>query len=155
MKVLLILMAALGGASAAEPLHLCVAAGIDTGVRASWEQELQRIAEASGVELRFTDCIGQVIRVRFVQSSATEPTALGAAQVTRGRVQPALEIYTAPVADMIGTTLPGPLGKALARVTAHELRHYLAQEQTHHRDFAAVLNAGTLLAARPAHFRFR
>jgi len=65
---------------------------------------------------------------------ARYPTALGLARRAGERVFPELHVYQEPVRKIVGQQASAvQLGRALARVAAHELGHYLLQ-QTHHEE---------------------
>ncbi len=152
-------MAVLTGVShAAEPLALCFAPphAVAPDVRSQWQQELRLILHHSGYELKLAACTPESIELRVLRSNPRQPQALGAARTSQSRIEPVVEIYLDPLAELIGTRLAGPLGRAMARVTAHELRHVVGQ-QAHHQggDFPEGYSAGLLLAAKPAHFRIR
>ncbi|MBK7928863.1 MAG: hypothetical protein IPJ98_15665 [Bryobacterales bacterium] len=158
--LLLPFTAVLPGAQSHSEVVVCIGNPLaaDRWLVEEWRQELGRIVESSGRELRIADCDEPgAMQVYFMRIHPFENSALGAAR-TRGEVVlPLLELYTEPVAAMLGTRLPGVLGRALARVTAHEMAHYLRQE-THHEAagaFAAQYTAGLLRAARPAYFALR
>lgn len=141
-------------------LTVCVgnATAVDKLLAREWEGELRRILAASGRALRLAGCeeVGAV-QVYFMRFHPREASALGAARTRRERVLPLLEVYSEPVAALIGTRLPGLLGKAMARVTAHELTHYVRQETEHAEagSFSGQYTAGLLLAARPEFFGVR
>jgi hypothetical protein len=155
----LLVLSAISPAAERQSLYVCVgnATAVDKPLAQEWETELRRILETSGQELRVADCGPGVIQVYFLRFHPAEPAALGAARTRRERVLPVIEVYTEPVAALIGTRLPGLLGRAMARVTAHELTHYVRQETEHAEagGFSGQYTAGLLLAARPAYFGVR
>lgn len=131
---------------------------VDKALAEEWEGELRKIFETSGRALRLAGCDEDgAVRVYFKRFHPRESSALAAARTWRDRVLPMLEVYTEPVAALIGTRLPGLLGKAMARVTAHELTHYVRQETEHAAagGFSGQYTAGLLLAARPEYFGVR
>lgn len=141
-------------------LAVCVgnATAVDRTLAQEWEGELRRILATSGRVLRLAVCDEDgAVQVYFMRFHPREASALGAARTRRESVLPLLEVYSEPVAALIGTRLPGLLGKAMARVTAHELTHYVRQETEHAEagGFSGQYTAGLLLAARPEYFGVR
>ena len=158
---LLVLPVAIAAASQGRrELAVCVGNShvVDKVLAKEWEGELRRILETDGLTLRLAGCNEEgAIQIHFLRAHPSEPNALGAARTRRERVLPRLEVYSDPVAALIGTRLPGLLGKALARVTAHELIHYVRQETAHAHSgaFSGHYTPGLLLAARPEFFSVR
>ena len=111
-------------------------AAVDSMTEMEVRKELTRIARRSGLEVRFGPCSRETaIRIHLLSGgSPDEPTALGAAPIRHGQIGPDLRIFTGPVAQLVGTRMPGLLGAALARVAAHELGHFLRQDSSHDRD---------------------
>lgn len=154
----MVLAAMLPQVWAAETLHLCIAGpgGLAPDIQAQWQSELERILSVSAYRLEVGSCQERSVEVRFLKANPMEPAALAAARVERRKIQPRVEVYMSPLAEMIGTQLPGPLGRAMARVTAHELRHVMAQEHGHGKGAdRETYSAGLLLAAKPDFFRLR
>ena len=158
---LLILMVA---ANPLLALDLAVCPGrsgsLDSMTDSAFRQEIGRIAARSGVETRFLACSNQVpslIRLRVDEAGPDEaPDALGAAVRRDGRIAPELRVFVGPIARLVGTRLPYLLGLAMARVAAHELGHYLRQDDSHDHDgeiMSAVLTGPKLIAAHD--FRIR
>ncbi|MEP7364595.1 MAG: hypothetical protein ABI972_15170 [Acidobacteriota bacterium] len=157
---LLMLSQGLFAAADRPGLTVCVAnpAAVEKSLAQEWEGELRRILQASDRDLRVAACEeAGAVQVYFMRFHPSETSALGAARTRRERVLPMVEVYTEPVAALIGTRLPALLGKAMARVTAHELTHYVRQETEHAEagGFSGQYTAGLLLAARPAYFGVR
>jgi hypothetical protein len=160
MKVLLLATAVLGGwavnAQITNDLAVCVAdaGSIPPDLHRLWKTELTRILDVTGHRLVLS-CRPSSVELRFHSQHPGDSTALGAARTSGGAVLPKIELYISPVAELIGTNLPGLLGTALARITAHELAHYVKQECEHHKrgSFGAYYTAGMLLAGSPKHFR--
>jgi hypothetical protein len=126
---------------------------VDPMTQTEFQKELARIASRSGIEARFVPCSHAVgtVRLRLMEAApAEEPSALGAAVRDRKEIRPDLRIFVGPIARLVGTRLPYLLGMAMARVAAHELGHYLRQDDTHERDggiMAAGLTGPKLIAA--------
>jgi len=155
--VLLALSPPLLGAERSTEIVVCIGNPLaaDRWLVQEWRNELERILESSGRELRVANCDEQgATPIYFMRVHPFESSALGAARTRGGVVLPLLEVYTEPLAAMLGTRLPGVLGRAMARVTAHELAHVLRQETEHAAEgaFAAQYTAGLLRAARPSYF---
>ena len=75
-----------------------------------------------------------IIRLRNVPASHQHPDALGAALLENGKVLRQVEVFCNPIRRMVATrwTLwPALEGWALATVAAHEMYHYLYNEQEH------------------------
>ena len=75
----------------------------------------------------------RVIHVLLRKSGpATERSALGRAALERGRIMPVLEVFVEPVLGLMGHMRSSRrIGRALARVAAHEVRHYIRQDPGH------------------------
>ncbi len=68
------------------------------------------------------------------QGPADGQDVLGRAAVRQGSVLPVLEVYVEPVRSFIGQVESSKLiGRALARVVAHEVTHFIDQDVTHGR----------------------
>ena len=127
---------------------------LDSMTDSAFRQEIGRVAARSGVEIRFLSCANQepsLIRLRVDEAGPDEaPDALGAAVRRDGRITPELRVFVGPIARLVGTRLPYLLGLAMARVAAHELGHYLRQDDSHDHDgeiMSAVLTGPKLIAA--------
>ena len=81
--------------------------------------------------------------------------ALGLAYTRGSRVEPRLEIFVEPVVRLTGAADWEVVGRALARVAAHEAIHYIQQRADHdeHGLFSAHLTAEALTRRdlRPMH----
>ncbi len=117
----------------------------DSMTDSAFRQEIGRIATRSGVETRFLPCSNQepaVIRLHVSEAGTDDaPDALGAAVRRDGRIAPELRVFMGPIARLVGTRLPYLLGVAMARVAAHELGHYLRQDESHDHD-GEIMSAG-------------
>ena len=71
-----------------------------------------------------------------------------------GRIAPELRVFMGPIARLVGTRLPYLLGVAMARVAAHELGHYLRQDDSHDRD-GGIMSAGLTGPKLIASYEFR
>ena len=64
---------------------------------------------------------------------ATERDALGRAALESGSIMAVLEVYVEPVVGLIGQIRSSRrIGRALARVAAHEVRHFIRQDPGHY-----------------------
>jgi hypothetical protein len=130
-------------------------AKLDRDTTGEFERELATIARASGMELRFVPCSGfdSVLRITVENRSAMEGSALGAARTAGGRVMPEFEVYAGRIAELLPVRLPKLMGRAMARVAAHELGHYFLQTQQHGADVMTEVFTGARLVVND-HRRF-
>jgi hypothetical protein len=138
---LLMLMAALNPLLG---LDLAICSPVDPATQSEFRKELTRIATRSGIEARFRDCAAAsgVVRLQFLEAgSGEEPTALGAAARRHGQIGPDLRVFVGPIVRLIGTRMLYLLGVAMARVAAHELGHYLRQDDRHDPDDGGLMSA--------------
>lgn len=133
----------------AEPVEICVRDEARLGVSALEAFERDLLARFPGVRVRTTACEAAPIQlaVRW-EAPPRYAGALGLAYTAAGQVLPRIDLYVQPVLRLLGDArAPAPVGRALARVAAHELHHYFSQRRDH--DPAGVLAA----AYRPADLR--
>lgn len=154
--VLLALMGLFGASPLrAEGLTICIEhqTTLDEDTVKVFEKELSEIARASGLPLRLVRQMSECeqIRIRIQSIATTEISALGATRVTNGRIQPEIEIYATTISKLLRSTLPVLVGRAMARVAAHEIGHYIEQSGTHSTDhndlMAEYYTAAHLMAA--------
>lgn len=96
------------------------------------------VAEFSGLtggvaRLEFQDCTKGSIPLG-ISSHAPQryANALGLAYTDGRQILPELRLFTGPVLKLLGPdTGAATLGRALARVAAHELTHYVRQQASH------------------------
>jgi len=108
----------LAGLTSAEVRSVCLddRVGLNSFSRKAFEAEVRELIPVHGLTLTFGRCLGPAVSI----------------VISGDRVLPALSIYTQPVLKIIGEQASAAqLGRALARVAAHELGHYLLQ-QIHH-----------------------
>jgi hypothetical protein len=143
-RVALLALAAAIASRAAEPLTVCVADRVRLGpsVQAAFEEEFLSLT-SPGVKLDF-QCAAPV---RFVpvtilpEPPRSHPEALGLAYAAAGRILPRLEVYLNPTLRMLAENrAPRLVGRALARVAAHELAHFQLQKAGH--DETGLLREG-------------
>ena len=127
----------LGALASAEVRHVCVddRVGLNSFSRKAFELEVRELIPVQGLTLTSGRCVGTgVSLVISTHPPANYARALGLANRSGDRVVPELRVYTQPVLKIIGEQASAAqLGRALARVAAHELGHYLLQK-LHHDD---------------------
>ena len=123
----------------AKELHVCVLnwVEVDPVTLRAFEAEFSSLLADRGVLLDGTACARQdrenVIRISiFRMPPKEERGALGLAYMSRSRVMPVLEIYLTRLLYYLGDCrTPNVVGRALARIAAHEVGHYLLQDSGH------------------------
>jgi hypothetical protein len=126
----------LGGALAQVP-EVCLddRAGLNAPAMGSFYQEFQQLAGAHGVKIEGGACEPGKIRILLTKGESNHPSdVLGAAPVVTARVEPRFEIYVDRVVALLPETQCwNAVGRALARVAAHEVAHFIDQDLTHSR----------------------
>jgi hypothetical protein len=124
----------LGGALAQTP-QVCLddRAGLNAPTLGSFYKEFQLLAGSHGVRIEDDACRPEAIRIVLYDDNTGHPSdVLGAAPVVGSRVAPRLEIYVAQVVDLMPETgCWNVVGRALARVAAHEVAHLIDQDLQH------------------------
>jgi hypothetical protein len=102
-------------------------------IRKAFDAELRRLVEEQFGSFSLEECSpSTVVVVVAAHPPARYATALGLAYRGRVGVLPQLRVYTQPVLRLLGEhASAAQLGRALARVAAHEIGHYFLQ-QLHH-----------------------
>lgn len=126
------------------------AKGLDADATASMHTELQRLVNPAGLEILWKSSRNSpadfdlVVVGSFEGSCSTkEPvmpmveavslTSLGDTSISNGRILPFFHIDCARLVRMLGRGTDGAtLGRAMARVVAHELYHIIANTTAHH-----------------------
>ncbi len=131
---------------------MCAAAGerLDPMTEAQFRA---RLPEILPMPVRLLPC-AQADRVAvritvFERPLPDEPMALGAARFEGRRITGEVKLFQGPIANLIGSRLPAVLARAMARVAAHELRHWREQDHGHRGQpgwLAASVGAAHLLA---------
>lgn len=124
-------------AARAEPILVCVhdqinlPAPAEAAMRAELKQLFPRLKVIAQSDPCKAESDGQVLI--FVKDTAhgVPADALGRAHMVDGKILPALEVFKGPVAQLSGANDLETLGRALGRVAAHELLHYLLQQSGH------------------------
>jgi hypothetical protein len=160
MRLVALVFIGLAACTTLQAVTLCIenSAKLDGMTLKAAQNELQGILVESRLSVTMAGCDGAKIRVQLV-SLPLEPdsSALGASRIELGRITPDLAVFVNPIRRLIGTSLPHPLGKALARVAAHEVGHYLKQT-SHHAEAGAMteyFSGPRLLAGTRTDFRIR
>lgn len=133
----------LAGGADAQTRQVCLddQAGLNAPAEGAFYREFQSLIGVRGVQLVEQGCEPDSIRLSvFRQAAGRESDALGAARVEGAAIAPQLEVYL----DRVVALLPesqcwNVIGRALARVAAHEVAHYLNQGAEH--DEAGLLQA--------------
>jgi hypothetical protein len=124
--------------------------GLDAEATASMQAELQRLVDPAGLQILWKSSRNSsadfdlVVVGSFEGSCSTkEPimtmveivnlSSLGDTSISNGRILPFFHIDCARLVRMLGRgTDSATLGRALARVVAHELYHIIAHTTAHH-----------------------
>lgn len=132
---------------------------LSTPLQAAMLREFHTLMGGRISRLRFAGCDGMPLRIALKVKQAPSTVldgVLGLARIRSAHVEPRLEIYYQPMLRYLGNPNSSEaIGRALARVAAHETEHFLAQQVQHCR--AGLLRsrfpAPELLAASPEPFR--
>ena len=111
-------------------------AGLRPPTLASMNLELSGLLHGKRVSLMGAPCLaesnGAALVVVRKGGLPDEPDVLGRAVQTKGRIMPILEVYLEPIVSLIGNGRSSKtVGRALARVAAHELNHFVDQTEAH------------------------
>lgn len=128
-------------------------------VRGAVTREFRTLMGAQGAGLAFNKCSTGGIRIHL--RIKDEPPngldgVLGLAHRKGGRIEPELQVFYGSLMHYLGEpTSAEALGRAVARVAAHEAAHFLNQQPHHCKRglLRAMLSANELLAADPSPFR--
>ncbi len=121
-------------ASITPAVELCIRneAGLDVQTLMLTTHYIRRHEELPGSN--FTQgCSASSIRLTFgnLPQAPHPPDALGATRVTAGRVQAEILIFARSILQMLQGASAECKARALAKVVAHELSHYLRQKKEH------------------------
>lgn len=135
---LLLALSALLPSGRAGEWAVCVrdeAALLTAPSRAAILQEFQKLMAGERAKLIFGACPERPLRIDLSISAAAPehlPGVLGRARRGRDGIEPRLEVFYYPLIRYLGDPNSfTAIGRALARVAAHEAGHFLAQ-QGHH-----------------------
>ncbi len=149
-------LTALAGWADAETRQVCLEdrAGLNAPAEGAFYREFQSLAGPRGVQLVDGACGADSIRLTVYREAAVHASdALGGARVEESVVTPRLEVYL----DRVVAVLPETqcwtvIGRALARVAAHEVAHYLDQRVEHEeRGLLRARFSGTDLAGEDSY----
>ncbi|MBL8218834.1 MAG: hypothetical protein JNL62_06380 [Bryobacterales bacterium] len=115
-------------------LDLCVRneAGLDHQTLMLTLHHIRQNQDKLGTTLNL-GCSEGSIRLTFALApAAPHPAdALGATRTAGGKILPDIRVFTQPVSRMLPSAGPECRARALAKVAAHELSHYLRQDGGH------------------------
>ncbi len=137
-------------AAGAPALDLCLQneAGLDAQAMMLTVHHLRQYQEElrTAVNVR---CSADSVRVTFASyPGAGHPAdALGATRTTKGRILPEVQIFTKSVQQMLPGATVEVWARALSKVVAHELSHYLRQRAGHGNDLDQAEFDGRSLVA--------
>ncbi|MBS1829827.1 MAG: hypothetical protein JST93_31295 [Acidobacteria bacterium] len=127
-------MLAVVTAAVAPALDLCVQneAGMDARKMMLTVHHLRQYRGELSTDIQVR-CSAESVRVTFVgyPGEGHPSDALGATRIAKGRILPEVQIFTKPVQEMLPGARPEVEARALAKVVAHELMHYLQQRAGH------------------------
>lgn len=108
-------------------------AGLNAPAKGSFYQEFQALVGPRGVGLEDSECGPDAIHLAlFAKAEGREADVLGAARQEQTRIAPRLEIYLDRVVAMMPESRCwNVVGRALARVAAHEVAHFIDQNPGH------------------------
>ncbi len=128
------------GLSAAQerPWQVCLddRAGLNAPARASFSREFALLLASRGLKFDWADCDaarGGIIQL-VVEADAPKSLndVLGRAYAGNSSVSPRLEVFVEPVVDLMKDVhCWSIIGRALARVAAHEVGHFADQKAMH------------------------
>jgi hypothetical protein len=149
-------LALLAGVAQAQNRQVCLDdhAGLNTPALGSFYREFQTLVGPRGVELAESGCEPDAIRLSlYSKAQGHGADVLGAARLEQSKIAPRLEIYLDRVVAMMPETRCwNVVGRALARVAAHEVAHFVGQDPRHAE--AGLLRAqfsGSQLASEDSH----
>jgi hypothetical protein len=110
--------------------------GLNAPARASFNKEFALLLASRGLKFDWSDCnegSGGIIQLT-VTSDAPQPLSdvLGRAYSAGNSIAPRLEVFLDPVMDLMKDVhCWSIIGRALARVAAHEMGHFADQKAIH------------------------
>jgi len=153
------LLAVLASPLMAKGLDLCIEnpARLDEVTLRIVREELEAVFASAGRPVRFLPCQRAHVTITLRREAAAEDgSALGRAPWKDGRVAPGIEVFAGPVSALVGSRLPAVLGRALGRVAAHELGHWIGPGDGHSGAglMSERLTAAHLMAPRRERFLY-
>ena len=108
---------------------------LTTPVRAAFLREFPAVIGGRGARLEFRSCPADSPRLQLSISREPPdplPGILGLARRRSDRIEPSLRVFYSPLVRYLGApNNASAIGRAVARVAAHEVAHFLDQ-QLHH-----------------------
>ena len=129
--LVVILGFALTSVSQGQTTQVCIRDQVGLGgpAAAAFRKELDELAT---IKVPSGACEGSVQITILWDPPERYPSALGVTWVASGHVLPRIEIYLNPVLRLLhNVRAPAWVGRALARVAAHEVIHYRSQRTGH------------------------
>ena len=100
--------------------------------RAAFHREFEFLLAREHIRLRWRNCAADLLRVTLEsRREGMAADVLGAARLQSGAVLPPLAVFVDPVMEFTRANDWRVVGRALARIAAHEVLHYTAQRTTH------------------------
>ncbi len=132
---------------------------LNAPLRAAMLREFRAVMHTQGARMDFGECPSNAGRVQL--EILEEPPeglegVLGLAYRRNERIEPRLKVFYGPIVRFVGNPNSGEaVGRALARVAAHEAAHYIQQRPTHcrHGLLQSSISAQELLATSRTPFR--
>jgi hypothetical protein len=108
-------------------------AGLNAPTMGSFYREFQGLVGPRGVKIETEACRTDSIRVSLQRSASGHPSdVLGGAFLTGERITPQLNVFYDRVVELIPESACwNVVGRALARVAAHEVAHFIGQDPQH------------------------
>jgi hypothetical protein len=152
------LLVALAAAPFCQGLEICIEdrARLGLPAAAALQTELSLIVPDAQITFASGGCDFRVL-IR-ADSMPGHPDVLGRTPVAGSRILPQAEVFAGSVMRLLGDTRShARLGRAVARVAAHEIGHYLSQERDHHDAglMGSQLTAAQLVVADRVPFMLR
>ena len=162
-KIVAALLAALGAPfSLGASWTVCVEDSdslLNTPMQAAVLREFQALIGDRDARLEFGSCPAESERIRLsIKSEAPEHLVgiLGLARRRRNGIEPSLQVFYGPLVRYLGEpNSASAVGRAVARVAAHEAAHFFEQQSHHCREglLRARFDAYELVARNPWPFR--
>lgn len=133
-----LLMASLASSAFGATWTVCVedsAELLNTPLRGAMLREFRELLGGRGADLGFGTCVRDSPRIRLeIEDEAPDHLegVLGLAYRRTERIEPRLKVFYGPLVRYIGDPNSTQLiGRAIARVAAHEAMHFLEQQPAH------------------------
>jgi len=134
-RVVLPLALLLVGLGPAQGRQVCLVdqAGLSPPALGSFYREFQTLVGPRGLELAESECEPEAIRLSlYRRAQGHDADVLGAARRESSKIAPRLEIYIDPIVELLPEShCWNTVGRAVARVAAHEVAHFFDQDQRH------------------------